>query len=240
MSGLDDIPTDTIVIGFDHHKRTGDFPKNSVEIVDTSAPANTELIYRFMLYVGKFPVNPSLRTVALTYVALGIYADTGRLTNDRTTTGALRLFSKCIEGGIPWEKIRAAAEPRMTFQKMHLWEEAFGDIRTNCDKETGLVWYYAGLLKINAWGGHKNLESLLGPMQMLEDTRVYVLILEQHDRKLKISIRSKDPKKIPANHLAEIFNGGGHPNMAAAIVPPDIRPHEILKKIKEEIKNLDK
>ncbi|GEM_PF-5910902 len=230
--------SESFIIGFDHHDEPArDFPINGLQIVNSDAPATTAVILHFMHETNTRPIVEGLKSQNFfTYVALGIYADTARLTNPKATPAAFDLMNSCIKNGIPWEQIRDAAKPKMSLSRMKAWSRAFEKVVDWFDEELGMaIFIYEG--SYAQMFNQRHIEALLGPMQELEEANLAVLLLRQGDGNLRVSIRSKNPDIISAADIARSLGGGGHPHMAAALLPR-VSSEETLWKIQDEVRKI--
>lgn len=200
-------------MGLDHHSEpANDFPQdNSLQLVNPDAPSTTALIYELFCHKG-FPINEKIATL----VALGIMADTGRLTNYRTNADALKIMADCIKKGLPWEEIQEAARPKMTRERIHVWAKAEKDLNFLNPQVVSLVVYKRMMAE---WAGtKKDIETFFGTaISALEGVDLAILIFEESDGSWKISFRSNNPQTYSAAELAKVFNGGGHHHAAAAV-----------------------
>ena len=224
-------PEPDFFIGFDHHDSPAtDFPENGIQIVDPEAASTTVVIYEFLRWAGVEITVP----MAL-YTALGIYADTARLTNPKTNYQAIRIFKECLDTGISFEEIRRAATPVMTLERMEVWQAAFEEIITWFDHDLHCASLVVNKEKEKLWG-IKNALTVLGQMQIIQEANVAVIFLENENGSWKVSIRSR-PHIVSAARLARLLGGGGHPHMAA-VGNWTKSPADALTLIKEELGKL--
>ena len=198
-------------IGLDHHPESEDFPKNSIQIVDTNAASTTAIIYKLLRF--QLPIT---RTTAI-YTALGIMADIGgKLTHPKVNAETLQILVNCIKTDIPWEEIQEATKPKMPLTRMYVWTEAYKELNHLARNVVSLVVHRR---KLAEWrGNRKDIETFFGTiMCALEYTNLAILIFEQNDGSWRISFRSRGPQKNLAAELAKVFGGGGHAHEAAAI-----------------------
>ena len=198
-------------IGLDEHPGPiEDFPINGIQLCDPRMPSTTALIYE-MFRQKCFPITQEIAT----YVALGIMADTGRMTNSKANVHAFRIMTDCLNKGILWEEIQEAAAPKMTPQRLEVWIKA----KEYLNYQTNFVSLIVYKKTLTAWGGtKKDIETFFGTyMCALEGIDIAVLIYEQDDGTWKISFRSKGKRNNQAAELAKKFGGGGHSNAAIAI-----------------------
>lgn len=204
-------------LGLDHHSEPAkDFPaENSLQLVNPEAPSTTALIYE-LFCLKCFPISKKVATL----VALGIMADTGRMTNSKANAHAFRIMADCIRKGIPWEEIQEATAPKMTLPRLDVWTKATEGLNFLTDKVVSLVVYRRTLAE---WAGtKKDIETFFGTvMCALEDVDLAILIFEQDDGSWRISFRSRNPKVISAAEIAKKFGGGGHHHAAVAIYTGD-------------------
>ena len=188
----------------DHHIGAGE--DVDVKIVDTTAPANCEVIYKFIKYIGH-PISK----VTASYLYLGLLTDTGSFNYERTTGDTYRIAGELVDTGVDFTTICKKMNDNYSENKM----KAIAHVINNTEK------YYDGKLRISVLdkqyqdeinAKEEDVDCLVNYLRCVEGTIVAIYIRWTKDTEYKVSIRAEDP--IDAANLAKAFNGGGHKRAA--------------------------
>jgi len=196
----------------------------TLQILDTDCPSTCELLYT--LFKADSTFSPSKKLATAIYS--GMYTDTGGFRFTRTDAETFLIASELVQSGadpvtIYDEIINSAPIGRMklvgkVFQSMRLYfeervcivsisQQDFIETKTTLEHADGIV---ATLLEIKG-------------------VKLAVMMIEDVNR-IKLSFRSKGD--FPANHVAKIFDGGGHFNAAGGTLPVHLSLDEAAEKIK--------
>lgn len=211
-----DIP----VIGFDHHARKG--PAPDIEVVDETLPSCTALLYKVFVE-ALYPIGGS--TVARTLLA-GLITDTGRFSNQATTSEALKIASNMDPRNEFLPAMLEASRRRISLDRLAVWQKIFADYSNlEFDKESCLLTLVADQKSMKRWGAEsrRDVFTAFGILQDLEEVSVAAVIFENSDGSWQVSLRAGPVHGVPVKPIAEEFGGGGHPYAAAFPFKGDIR-----------------
>lgn len=209
------------VIEIDHHKN--DEPVGALCIDDDTAAATAQILYR-MMRAAKWQYD----TDVLNLLTVAMITDTGylRYINDGEP---LRIIADMVDCGV---KIRPLMESMNNKQRKNVLTEA--NVVSNTE------FFYRGKLAL-AIVPHKDYkhldgrgEIILNLLSEIKDVQYIVLLKEQKENQIGLSIRSRG---TPINHVAAMFGGGGHLCAAGAVVNDTIENvrSRILEIFKEMI-----
>ena len=194
------------VIEFDHHVNNDSV--GNLCFSDTDKAAATQVIYDVVRKAG-FELNQNI----IDLITIGIITDTGNFKFVRQSD-VLRDVAALVDAG--------AVMPHLV------------NLLDNQDKKTVLVesstvsnaeFFMRGrlALAIIRQPDYKKLdgrgELVLSMLAKIHGVEFVVLLKEQKEKQIGISIRSKS---VPINHIAESFGGGGHLCAAGAVVAEDL------------------
>lgn len=204
------------VVVIDHHTN------NTIEAigkyVDTDAPANCEIIYDFIKYMG----HTISKNIA-EYLYMGIMTDTGSFNYQRTTSKTHRIAGEMIDSGADYVKICKILNHTHSETKMKLVAKLINNMES----------YFNGRVRMGIIGNpeleevnakEQDADSLVNYLSGIEGTIVSVYFRILDSGEYKVSIRASEP--VNAAELSEMFGGGGH-KRAAGFSTKDINETKI-------------
>lgn len=206
----------------DHHLRGDDVGARLY--VDAGAAATCELVAGLIDRLGA-PFDEAVCEA----LYVGIASDTGwfRFSNTRAFTH--KLAARLMEAGVDHARIYRQLEQTERPQKLKLLTRALDSLqlvaggrgavmrlRTTDFEETGAL--------------QEETERLVDVPQIVGDVQVVALMTETPEGQVRISFRSKPGSDaVDVNHLAQLFDGGGHARAAGA------RTDEPLEQVQREL-----
>lgn len=192
------------LIVIDHHMGASD--DVDVKIVDTSAPANCELVYKAIKYMG----HPISRNIA-SYLYLGLLTDTGSFNYERTTGDTYRIAGELVDTGIDFTTICKKMNDTYTANRMKLIAYVINNTEAYANGKIRIsVLDKKYQEEINAT--EEDADGLVSYLRCIEGTIAAVYIRLAKNGEYKFSIRAEEP--IDAAEVAKAFNGGGHKRAA--------------------------
>ena len=188
------------VLVIDHHKDTT--VDANIALVDSEAPANTEIIYYFLKYM-----EANITVQIASYIYLGLLTDTGSFNYERTTAETYKIAGEMLQHGVDFASICKKVNDTYTEERMKL----IAHLIQNTEK------YLDGKLRIGSvdkefvqkiGATDEDVDGLVNYIRAIQGTVVAVYIRPLKTGGYKISIRTEEP--IDANELAKKFGGGGH------------------------------
>lgn len=192
------------ILVIDHHKTA--LTEGDVRLIDSQAPANCELIYRFIKYTN----HPLSKEVA-SYLYLGIMSDTGSFNYERTTGETYRIAGELVDTGIDFTGICKKMNDTYSETKMKLISKVIDNMETYSDGKIRVSLIDKDV-RAQFVATDEDVDGLVTYLRCIEGTIVAVYIRWIKDNEYKFSIRTEEP--VDAAMVAKIFNGGGHKRAA--------------------------
>lgn len=190
------------IINIDHHTKNDLHRIASLNIVDESAVASAEIIWRLINYLD-LPVDSKIATCILA----GIYNDTGGFQNVNVTPESLSIASMCISAGGRIRLISQNISSSKTAQSLMLWGVALKNMKT---LPSGIIYSVITIDDFEACNAKpEDISGLVNLLNTVPSSNIALLIQETKDGKIRGSIRTESDK-IDVSRLARIFGGGGH------------------------------
>jgi phosphoesterase RecJ-like protein len=209
-------------INIDHHPTNTHFAV--INLVDPNAAATAEMIFVLAPQLG-LALNADVATNLLT----GIVTDTIGFRTPNVTSKVLEVAARLIELGAPLAGIYEQALNLRSFVAARYW----GSGLSRLEHEDGLAWATLSLedRKLVGYPG-KDDADLINLLTTIEGMEVVLVFVEQKERQVKISLRSKG--EVNVADLAVSFGGGGHDQAAGAIISGGLE--EVKKTVLGEVR----
>ena len=192
----------------DHHPSGDDLGAELFK--DPSAEATGRLVVEAAERLG---VELSPHVAGPLFAALA--TDTGWFRFGSTTAGTYQLAARLVEAGAQPDQIYRDLYENDTLARRQLIGRAMARARTELDGR--LVYTWLGRDDFEATGAiPQDSEDVINETLSVGGTRVAVILVEQQDGSVKISLRSRCD--VDCRLLAEQFGGGGHKNAAGALL----------------------
>ncbi len=194
-------------IKIDHHPIVDQY--GDLNWVDTTASSTSEMIYNLITSSNEADFKISTEVARLLYA--GIIGDTGRFLFQSTTPKTFEIASELVKHPFDRSEIyENLYEVDPTLAKLKGWlldqltvddlgvvaikltKDILEKYQVTADQSSALVQVYGSIKGIDCWA----------------------MFVEEDDQ-IRVRIRSK---KTKINHVAEQFNGGGHPFASGATV----------------------
>ena len=191
----------------DHHVSSDDL--GAVEFKDTTASATGVLISEFAEALG---VTPS--SVQATCLFAAIATDTGWFRFPSTRSETMRIAARLMDLGVEPHQLFASLYERRSLARVKLAGRVLSRIELSCEGRLGHT--HVSLEDFKATGAKPvDTEDLVNECLMIEGTRAAFIAIEQLNRSIKVSFRSRSDLNVAA--IAERFGGGGHKQAAGAV-----------------------
>jgi len=200
--------TPAVKVIIDHHVSSDDL--GAVEFKDTTAEATGALIYR-MAEALQWPIT---QTVAV-YLFCALATDTGWFRFSSTTGDTMRIAGALIDAGAQPAVIYQMLYERSSPARIRLAGCVLSRVRLDEDGRLAYTWVKQSDF---ADTGAKpvDTEDLVNECLRIEGTECGFIAVEQPNRNIKVSFRSRTDVNVAA--VAEQFGGGGHKQAAGAIL----------------------
>ena len=208
--GKKDIPKPNVpIVVIDHHITSDKF--GFINLVDTSKTSAAEVLY-LVFNDWKIGINKEIAQCLLA----GIIADTGVFEYPGVTSSTLDIAKQLIEKGADKEKIVNNVYRNISFNQVRFWGEIIKNMQI--DKKSKFVWSAVPFAVYESYGkpisGKETAASYFA--QIIENTDFGMIMVEQENKVLSVSFRSKD--NFDVSRIAEALGGGGHKAAAGAKV----------------------
>jgi phosphoesterase RecJ-like protein len=214
-------------INIDHHPsnpRYGD-----LVYIDDNSPATGQIIYELI----KDQNLPFDRDIAENlYVAIS--TDTGSFQYPNTTARTYEIAAELVHAGVNVGRVNQLTYETYPRRRIELLRELLRTLRFECEDR---VASFSLSLKTAADLGvlPEDNEGLIDHIRAVRGVVVAVFFEELTDGKVRVSMRSKDPK-ADVCAIATKFGGGGHKLAAGARLPGSLA--EVEEKVLEETRNV--
>lgn len=199
-------PAKKVVI--DHHVSSDDL--GAVEFKDTTAEATGTLVVRLADALGL-----QIPREAATPLFAAIATDTGWFRFPSTRGETLRIAARLMDIGVEPHAVFQALYERRSLARLKLAGNVLSRVQLECN---GLLAYASVSLEDFKKTGAKpsDTEDLVNECLMIDGTRAAFIAIEQYNKSIKVSFRSRSDLNVAA--VAERFGGGGHKQAAGAVL----------------------
>jgi len=218
-------------IVIDHHRNNT--VQADVKLVDEEAPANCEIIYDVIKYMGH-----SISKNIAEYIYMGLMTDTGSFNYERTSSKTHNIAGEMIDAGAEYVRTCKILNHTYSETRMKLVSQVIDSMET----------YFDGKLRIGMTdkdtmdkfhAKDQDVQSIINYLRGIEGTIVAVYFRALDEGGYKVSIRAGEP--VDASELSLMFGGGGH-KRAAGFSTDDvegtkIKLIEILERLLESEDN---
>jgi bifunctional oligoribonuclease and PAP phosphatase NrnA len=210
-------------INIDHHPsnpRYGD-----IVYIDPTAPATGQILFEF-LTSQKFPITAA--------VAENLYAaistDTGSFQYPNTTTRTFEIAGELVRCGVDVGRVSQLLYENFPRRRIELLRDLLATMRFACDGK--LAYFSLSQASAHALGViPEDNEGLIDHLRAIQGVIVAIFFEELTDRKVRVSMRSKN-EGVDVCAICTQFGGGGHVLAAGARVRGTLP--EVEKKIVEQ------
>ena len=209
-SCLDSIASVKVWINIDHHvsnNRYGD-----LAYIDSTAPAAGQILHELIVSEG-LPLNAAIAE----NLFAAISTDTGSFQYSNTTARTLEIAAELVKAGVNIGQISERLYQTYPRRRLELLRTLLNGTKWTCDDRVAsfaLPAETASRLGVTP----EDNEGLIDTIRAVEGVLVAVFFEELHDGKVRVSMRSKDPRHDVCKICGQ-FGGGGHTLAAGARVP---------------------
>ncbi len=197
--------TKAIVVVIDHHPNNTRF--GDINLVSTTHSSTCELLYDYFV-ANQITITPDMATNLL----CGIMYDTGSFTNSATSKKSLMVAGVLVKLGGALTKVVRYLYKDKQVSTLKLWGNAMSNLRH--DTEHDVVHMCLTLEDMRVCGADEDsANGVANFMSILKDGRIHMVLREQHNGMVKVSMRTKRDDTDVAE-IAREFGGGGHKKAA--------------------------
>jgi phosphoesterase RecJ-like protein len=213
-----------VVLVVDHHI-AGDEDFGDIKVIDTTAGAAAQIVYRLLREVG-WDITTEIATALYT----GIVTDTGRFQYGATSPEIHRITAQLLEAGVAPPTIGRHVYEESPFGYLHVAGSVLR--RAEIDVDHRIVWsvlYREDLARESL--RYEDADGLIDLIRIAEESDVACLLREIGDDQFKGSLRSRG--RVDVSALAAGFGGGGHRNAAGFVATGSAE--SIMAKIRNDL-----
>ena len=222
----------TTWINVDHHvsnHRYGD-----LNYIDDSAPATGQILYDYLVETGA-AITPAI--AGNLYAAIS--TDTGSFQYAKTSPHTFRLIADLVEKGVNVPDISRKMYDSYPRRRLELLKALLNSARFDCNDR---VASFSLSLETAAKLGvlPEDNEGLIDHLRAVEGVQVAAFFEELPESKVRVSMRSKEPR-FDVCKICGLFGGGGHPQAAGARLagPLEQAEEKVLQAICHEVRTND-
>jgi bifunctional oligoribonuclease and PAP phosphatase NrnA len=222
----------TTWINVDHHvsnHRYGD-----LNYIDDSAPATGQILYDYLVETGA-AITPAI--AGNLYAAIS--TDTGSFQYAKTSPHTFRLIADLVDKGVNVPDISRKMYDSYPRRRLELLKALLNSARFDCNDRVAsfsLSLETAGKLGVLP----EDNEGLIDHLRAVEGVQVAAFFEELPESKVRVSMRSKEPR-FDVCKICGLFGGGGHPQAAGArlVGPLEQAEEKVLQAICHEVRTND-
>ena len=215
-------------INMDHHisnERYGD-----LVYVDSSAPAAGQILFDFVRAVD-YPLTYEMADNL--YIAIS--TDTGSFQYPNTTARTYEIGAELVKAGVNVGKLSQQVYESYPLRRIELLRELLNVLKLSCNHRVASFALTQEMVKRTGALPEDN-EGLIDVIRAIRGVVVAAFFEELPEGKVRISLRSKDPRADVCKVCMK-FGGGGHVLASGARIAGDINSvqEKVLKAISDEI-----
>ncbi len=201
------------VVVIDHHPNNAHF--GDINLVSTVHSSTCELLYDYFV-ANQVVITPDMATNLL----CGIMYDTGSFTNSATSKKSLMVAGILVKLGGALTKVVHYLYKDKQVTTLKLWGKAMSNLRH--DTEHDVVYMCLTLEDMRACGADEDsANGVANFMSILKDGRIHMVLREQQNGMVKVSMRTKRDDTDVAE-IAREFGGGGHKKAAGFTIETSV------------------
>lgn len=190
----------------DHHRTQDDL--GAIRLVDIAAEATGRLVYQAFQAAGK---HPSPHAASCMFIALAM--DTGWFHHSMTSAETFALAGYLTDRGANPCELHEQLYECNSLGRLRLQGKMLDRLELACNGKVAvsdiqIVDYPATASR------PQDTEDFVQILRTIAGVEVGILLIEQHDGKVKVSFRSRPSVDVSA--IAEQFGGGGHKQASGA------------------------
>jgi phosphoesterase RecJ-like protein len=195
------------LVNIDHHASNPGY--GDLNYLDVHAPATGQIIYE-LLQDQKLPFFPAI--AGALFVAIS--TDTGSFRYQNTTAHTFEIAGKLVEAGVDLATISNRVYESYPKRRILLLGRLLNDATFHADDRIG-TFTLTEETKQKLAVDPADIDGLIDVIRSINTVVVAIFFEELPDQRVRISVRSKNPK-IDANRICSTWGGGGHQLAAGA------------------------
>lgn len=211
--------TDTVCI--DHHVTNTHFAR--INIVDDKLSSTGELLYNIFT-----EANIEITKEMAKYIYICMITDTGKFTYSNTSSNTYRIAGELIDKGIDISYINNQLYNNKPIKIVNSFIEIISNIEFYYHNKLGIAKITRSTIEHNNID-MDDVDGIVEFIREVNEVEVSCVLKEINDKKIKISLRSKND--IDVAEISQRYGGGGHKKAAGFIINKEINDskQEIIK-----------
>jgi len=219
-STWDRIQKPVFVINIDHHGSNPGF--GDLNWVDARMPATGHLIYQLICRAG-WEITPRIADSLLTAIA----TDTGSFQYATTLPESFEIAATLLRKGANLAQMAREVYHSNSLARVGLLRHLYTHFRLSPDQR--IAWLWLRPQDFARTGADRSeAEELIDHLRAMEPVVVACVFEQLPEGKIRISLRSKDPR-LDVSQIAIQFGGGGHAAAAGARIAGS--PRSVQRKV---------
>lgn len=216
-------------INIDHHVSNHRY--GNLNYIDDTAPATGQILYDYFAVAGT-GITPAMADNL--YAAIS--TDTGSFQYDKTSPHTFRLIADLVEKGVDVPEISRKMYDSYPRRRLELLKALLNSARFDCDDRVASFSLSLETGKKLAVLPEDN-EGLIDHLRAVEGVQVAVFFEELPENKVRVSMRSKEPR-FDVCKICSLFGGGGHAQAAGArlVGSLDSAEEKVLEAVCHEVR----
>jgi bifunctional oligoribonuclease and PAP phosphatase NrnA len=195
------------LVNIDHHASNPGY--GDLNYIDVQAPATGQIIYE-LLQDQKLPFFPAIADALF----VAISTDTGSFRYQNTTAQTFEIAGKLVEAGVDLATISNRVYESYPKRRILLLGRLLNDATFHANDRVA-TFSLTEETKQRLAIDPADIDGLIDIIRSIDTVVVAIFFEELPDQRVRISVRSKDPK-IDANRICSTWGGGGHQLAAGA------------------------
>jgi len=215
-------------INIDHHvsnPRYGD-----LVFIDPSSPATGQIVFELIQDTG-LPFN----TAIAENLFAAISTDTGSFQYSNTTSRTFEIAARLVHAGVKVGEMAEKLYHTVPRRRLELLKTLLNNTRFRCNDQ--IASFSLPLETTRQLGVlPEDNEALIDNIRAVDTVKIAVFFEELNDGKVRVSMRSKDPR-YDVCKICSLFGGGGHTLAAGARLPGPLAHAEtvVLDAVEKEL-----
>lgn len=218
-------------LNIDHHLDEGQFGR--IRLVDKRAAATGELVFDLIRHMS-VPIDREIAECLL----CAIITDTGSFKYLSVTPRTFRIAAELMDAGACPATINELVFENRSLASVKLLGRALDSLQVSVDGR--VAWAHVRRTDFEEIGAtDEETEGIVNHVRAVRGALVALLFREIPDRKIRVSLRSRDGFDV--NQVANVFGGGGHRLAAGCSVDPPLEAAEsaLLAEVERRMKDED-
>ncbi len=220
----------TTWINIDHHVSNHRYA--DLNYIDDTAPATGQILYDYLVKAGGI-ITPAIADNL--YAAIS--TDTGSFQYGKTSPHTFRLAADLVEKGVDVPELSRRMYDSYPRRRLELLKALLNSARFSCEDRVAsfsLCMETAQNLAVRP----EDNEGLIDHLRAVQGVQVAVFFEELPENKVRVSMRSKEPR-FDVCKICGLFGGGGHAQAAGARLsgPLGAAEEKVLEAICHEVRN---